>query len=776
MGNSSLWLIRTVKKAYNVLFQVMRHIYILFFGVLFLLPSYSQERIASFNWLDEAVVTFSDDTNESVMYLTDKSDTTFFQCNSSETFWIQSEFERPVIVSSYTLISSFDESLAPANWTLAYSDNAVDWVDVHEKAVSFAGCNAIVNIPTELGEEGHKYYRLTFDNGNRPWSIAELQFFGREEQLKNDITDNGGVLTGQYDGLVDSGEGLENVIDNQRNKFCQTGTKSFWLEYESAEPMVLEKYGFMTAYTSGRMPRTWEILGSVDGENYELLDRQVNRNLFDAPYAAHYYYIDSLASQLTPNWARCADLTYKALIDEWWMDYSKGGKYFIQTNGEEPHMGDNYWWNAHGLDILVDGYQRTGDPAYIEKIRELDEFVLAKGNGSYWNTFYDDMEWMALACLRVSDIEGMAEYEDKAIQLWNWIKGGWTSVNGGGIMWATGSPNSKNACSNGPAMILACRLYERTKEESYLNFAKNIYAWMNKNLYDAQTGYVWDGYGNHNVGNVYTYNIGTWLGGCLELYRITGETQYMDRAVKSASAVVDNQDKFSPYGVLYNGENSGDGGLFKCIFMRYLSQLIMYGDLDEELRDHYINYMRNNGLVLWNAGTMKPEMIVSKRFYERPDGKVQDSSVQMCGVMIFELLAELEREGFLPPKDALISKNAKKAYKYFRLEMQANNGDSASELAEWQLFGRTGEIETPQKTETMHLPFPVRMLNAGKGQLELVATTGTDFAYAIFDLRGKLLDTASVQGSVLLNMPQSGCYVVKIMKDHLTFSKQVIIQ
>lgn len=751
----------------------------LFFLLLFATSVCAQERIASFNWLQQASLSFSDEENETEAFLTDKKDTTFYFCSSAEPAWIQCEFEQPVVITSYTLVSSFNESYDPASWTLSCSENGTDWQEIHKKATSFAGRNAIVNLPTELSlDKGYRYYRLMVDNNGLPWSVAELQFFGTEMTLDDDVTDNGGILTGEYPGLTDFDETLDRLIDNNPSKkFCQTGTKSFWAVYESEEPIVLEKYGLMTATISGRMPRTWEVLGSVDGVNYELLDRQVNRNMFEAPYSMQYYYIDSLPENLIPDWARCADLTYKTLVAEWWRDYSKGGKYFIQTNGDEPHMGDNYWWNAHALDIFVDGYQRTKDESYIAMMADLDQFILAKGNGSYWNTFYDDMEWMALACLRVSEIVGLPGYKEKAVQLWNWIREGWTSVNGGGIMWATGSPNSKNACSNGPAMILSCRLYNLTKEEKYLNFAKNIYSWMNKNLYDYMTGYVWDGYGNHNVGNVYTYNIGTWLGGCLELYRITGENMYLTRAIKSANAVVDNQTKFSPYGVLYNGENGGDGGLFKCIFMRYLSQLIMYGDLDDDLRNHYINYMRNNGLALWNAGTMKPEMIVSKKFYERPDGKVQDSSVQMCGVMIFELLDELKRNGFMPEKDARITNNATKAYKYFRLHMQANNGAADSEMAEWQLFGTVGEIEEPQKVESVSLQIPVKVICEGKGMIRLCPTIGCrNFVYAVYDMQGHLYRQDVAEDNVLVEVPVAGPYVVKLVVEGQTFVQKTIVE
>ncbi len=752
-------------------------LYISFLLVFTCTTLLSQNRIADFNWLHQSTLSFSEPGNQTISFLTDKNDTTFYVVNNpAAQSWIQCEFEEPIIITAYTLVSSYNQALDPAKWTIEYSEDGQNWTTIHTQTVTFSARNLPLNIKTGLPAPGtgYKFYRLTVENSGNPWSIAELLFFGCKATFEQNITSNGGNLTGQYPGLPSYGETLDKIIDNSNKKFCQKGTKSFWVEYESTVPVKLEKYSLTTAWTPERMPRSWEILGSNDGINYDLLDKRRNKNLFQAPYATHYYHIDSL-DMPEMDWARCADLTYQTLINEYWRNYGTSqGKYFIQTNSETPHMGYNYWWNAHGMDIFVDGFLRTGKISYKSRIEELNQSILAKNNNSYWNTFYDDMEWMALACLRVYQATGINKYRTTAIQLWDWIIGGWTDVNNGGIMWASGNPNSKNACSNGPAMILAARLYNLTGEEKYLTWAKRIYLWMDQYLYDSYTGYIWDGYNNFNVGNVYTYNIGTWMGGCMELYLITGEEKYITRAIKSANAVVDNMSKFSPYGILYNGENGGDGGLFKPIFMRYLSQLILRGNLDPDLRNHYIDYMKNNAIALWHAGTMKPEMIVSKRFFERPDGKVQDSSVQMSGVMIFELLAELDRAGLISAKNPAITANAQNSYKYFRLNMQANNGASDSELGEWQLFGSV--IDTGLKNK-LQLQSPVQVSGDMQHAIRLIPEN-SDFAYQyeVLDLNGRNFASGVTSGEEILEVVSAGIYIVKIKIGQLTFGQKVIVR
>lgn len=74
------------------------------------------------------------------------------------------------------------------------------------------------------------------------------------------------------------------------------------------------------------------------------------------------------------------------------------------------------------------------------------------------------MEWIALTMIRLYEVTDEAKYLDTAKQLWNWIKEGWNEEYcNGGIAWNHGDVWSKNACSNGPAGLIACRLYQIEK-------------------------------------------------------------------------------------------------------------------------------------------------------------------------------------------------------------------------------------------------------------------------------------------------------------------------
>jgi predicted alpha-1,6-mannanase (GH76 family) len=339
------------------------------------------------------------------------------------------------------------------------------------------------------------------------------------------------------------------------------------------------------------------------------------------------------------DWAKGADSAQKALNAQFW---SVDEKYYNQNN--DGNKGFNYWWNAHALDVLVDGYNRTKDPSYTAKMDALLNGLYKKNGNKWTNNFYDDMEWMALASLRAYDATKDTKYKDLADLLWTAIKGGWTTVNGGGIMWEKNSPSSKNACSNGPAIILACRLYKLNGNSSDLDWAKKIYTWQRASLVEAARGVVWDGFGNTSEGAIYTYNQGTWLGGALELYTITKDIQCLKDAIRNANYIINDMQKFSPNGIL-KGENTGDGGLFKGIFIRYFTQLITLGELDAYTKSLYLKYLKINGESLLGKATKMPEYIFNPDWVTMPTATKQDCSVELSGIMLLEALDQLKRLG-----------------------------------------------------------------------------------------------------------------------------------
>ena len=142
----------------------------------------------------------------------------------------------------------------------------------------------------------------------------------------------------------------------------------------------------------------------------------------------------------------------------------------------------HYWWQAHGIDALLDAYERTGDAVYLERVGDMYLGLRLRNGGHLFNDFYDDEQWMGIALLRAHTLTGDEQYLQAAVRLWNDIRYGWNDVYGGGISWRKSQRDYKNAPANGPAAILSARLYHLTGEDSYLEWAQRLYAWLKENL------------------------------------------------------------------------------------------------------------------------------------------------------------------------------------------------------------------------------------------------------------------------------------------------------
>ena len=128
-------------------------------------------------------------------------------------------------------------------------------------------------------------------------------------------------------------------------------------------------------------------------------------------------------------------------------------------------------------------------------------------------------------------------------------------------------------------------------KQAYLNEAIKIYTWEKNNLFDRQTGAVYDSMNGEGKITKWTfsYNAGTFLGAAHELYKITGDKQYLADAVKVANFVIDHLS--TNEGVLPDAVG-GDGGLFHGIFFRYFVKLINEPALDGTNYNKFRNSLR----------------------------------------------------------------------------------------------------------------------------------------------------------------------------------------
>ena len=365
------------------------------------------------------------------------------------------------------------------------------------------------------------------------------------------------------------------------------------------------------------------------------------------------------------NWQKMADGMSKALIKHFWGANFKGyeNRYYFNYGSDLSNMTTNHYWpQAHAMDVMVDAYMRTGSKQYLN-IYPLWWEGAPKFNFSgraedpWWNVFVDDMEWIALAQIRMFESTKDTKYLKKAKQMYDdWIWSTWGPEDEapwfGGITWKTDVAKSKNACSNGPAALIAARLYNfydaigKTRgksKQAYLNEAIKIYTWEKNNLFDRQTGAVYDSMNGEGKITKWTfsYNAGTFLGAAHELYKITGDKQYLADAVKVANFVIDHLS--TNEGVLPDAVG-GDGGLFHGIFFRYFVKLINEPALDGTNYNKFRNYITHCATVMAEQGVNGKTMLYSGRGRKAPaDDEGVGLTSHLTGCMLMEAMCVLKQ-------------------------------------------------------------------------------------------------------------------------------------
>jgi predicted alpha-1,6-mannanase (GH76 family) len=311
-------------------------------------------------------------------------------------------------------------------------------------------------------------------------------------------------------------------------------------------------------------------------------------------------------------WVNAADSATSRLVSAFW---SNSNNYFRMkfTPPSTQAAGFQYWPQAHAMDVVIDAYIRTGDTQYSDYYAKWFTGVKAGNGGSWRNNYIDDMEWIVLTMLRMYETTQTIEYLTTAQQIYDdWIITQWSETpGGGGIIWCTTAP-SKNACSNGPAGVIAGRLAQLVTDPDakakYRADAIKIFNWTKAVLMNANG----DVYDNLSVGGalstvVLSYNMGTVMGTAHELYKITGTQSYLDDAVHIATRTTTNGGTMDQSTGCLRSEGPGDGdnGLFKGIFIRYFVKLINDTHVDKATRQQYYNFMLHNASTLWTQGTHK---------------------------------------------------------------------------------------------------------------------------------------------------------------------------
>ncbi|PMB71813.1 Mannan endo-1,6-alpha-mannosidase DFG5 [Beauveria bassiana] len=209
---------------------------------------------------------------------------------------------------------------------------------------------------------------------------------------------------------------------------------------------------------------------------------------------------------------------------------------------------------------------------------------------NFLNDFYDDEGWWALGLIHAYDYTHKQEYLDSAVRIFSDMQGGGNTNCKGGIYWSK-KRNYVNAIANELYISVAASLANRIPNDKgkYTSIAESQWQWFANSGMINGDNLINDGLNDQCINNgqtTWTYNQGVVLGGLVELYKATGNRDYLDRANDLAS--VSMKKLVDGNGILVEGcENDGghcgsDGAQFKGVYarnLRYLDEISPSNDI-----------------------------------------------------------------------------------------------------------------------------------------------------------------------------------------------------
>ena len=327
------------------------------------------------------------------------------------------------------------------------------------------------------------------------------------------------------------------------------------------------------------------------------------------------------------------NLAQEALERCYWDEEKQYYEHHFPRKEEEAFV---YWWHAHTVDALLDGYLRTGDGVYMERIRKELTGTWNANHQTFLHNWYDDMEWIALALLRLWDVTENDACRDQVFTIWEDVKTAWNDHMGGGLAWQKKQLDYKNTPANAPAAILAFRLYQRFGRPEDLEWGERIFQWNLRHLVDPDNGFVWDGINRLGDGNVdyeweFTYCQGVFMQAALEYYHITKDEAYYEMALatfrEAKRRLADSHGGLIPY------EGPDDCGLFRGIFFRYCRELYAEKKNEPEIRE----MIHFHAETVASRGMNREGLIGGS--WDKPETGTVDLAQHLSGIMVMEMAA-----------------------------------------------------------------------------------------------------------------------------------------
>ena len=378
----------------------------------------------------------------------------------------------------------------------------------------------------------------------------------------------------------------------------------------------------------------------------------------------------TLYRTIKDDYAGKADSMVNAFIESF-MIKNKG----VFNDKYKQYAFNAYWTQAHAMDVIIYCYERhkEDNKALANKYKnymalwysnKANNYAGASTSDGTYRTFEnpytDDMCWITLTLLHMSEAPGLTKYYTTAKNIFDQyiIKRATEDTATGGLWlpWNTDAGSGPNACTQSPATLIAAKLYQRTNQEKYLEYAKKLFAYTSKKIVKSD-GRVEE--------PPLTYTQGTFGEACRLLYHLTDESNTVKNRYKTLAYTYINYAFTS--GRCTNGANilrhegtSGDQSIFKAVLIPYAVNFVLDTDMTTANRKAIAEYIQKNTKTLYaNLNWDRYPIVFCNFDWTKPwTGADSDASMgAMCsGASLLENTARMQKafiENYQDYQDAI---------------------------------------------------------------------------------------------------------------------------
>lgn len=319
--------------------------------------------------------------------------------------------------------------------------------------------------------------------------------------------------------------------------------------------------------------------------------------------AAAYTYNATLAKSVKGEYGGKADSLAQVLIGQF-MNTQKG-TFWSTPKDKDKSSTYIYWQQAHAMDVLVYAYERHANDTVNKTLASRYKTYMRQwyknhannysgGATGFENPFTDDMCWICLTLLHMTEAMGVEMYATTARRVFdNAIMTRATEDESGlWLPWNTDQGSQPNACTLGPACLIAAKLYEKYGTEKYLEYAEKFYTYMQKHIVKSD-GRVEE--------PPLTYTQGTFAEACRRLYHITKKSIYRRNAQTYIEYVFTSGRCTNGKNILRDEGPSMDQSLFKAVLIPYAVNYVLDDDMSLTSRLKMCKYIQLNANTLWKS-------------------------------------------------------------------------------------------------------------------------------------------------------------------------------